>query len=58
MAGNLGAYLFTRQLPRLVTQGGWDLALLVFVGLHVAAALCWLPVQADRTVGEAPARKE
>jgi ACS family glucarate transporter-like MFS transporter len=58
MAGNFGAYAFTWGLPRLVSLGGWDLALAAFVGAHVAAALCWLPVRAEGNVGEPPRKQE
>jgi ACS family glucarate transporter-like MFS transporter len=56
MAGNLGAYLFVWSVPRLVTLGGWGLALVVFAALHLFAALCWLFLQPDQTIGE-PAKQ-
>ncbi len=64
MVGNLGSWAFIKYLPRLIpTSGGasqasdWDLALAVFAGLNVAAALCWLFIRPEQTIGEA-ARKE
>jgi ACS family glucarate transporter-like MFS transporter len=58
MAGNFGAYAFTWGLPRLVSLGGWDLALAAFVGAHVVAALCWLPIRTERAVDEPAVNKE
>ncbi len=64
MVGNLGSWAFIKYLPRLIpTSGGasqasdWDLALAVFAGLNVAAALCWHFIRPEQTIGEA-ARKE
>lgn len=51
MAGNVGAILFPMAIPRLVqATGSWDLALFVFAGLHLAAALCWLFVNPHETI--------
>jgi ACS family glucarate transporter-like MFS transporter len=52
MAGNLGAYLFTQGLPLLRERTDWDTALAVFAGLHVVAAVCWLFIQPEQTIGE------
>jgi len=51
-AGNLGAYLFTQGLPLLEARAGWDAALAVFAGLHVVAAVCWLFIRSEQTIGE------
>jgi sugar phosphate permease len=48
MAGNLGALAFPLVVPWLVAAGGWDLALLAFAGVHVAAAGCWLLLDPNR----------
>jgi MFS family permease len=42
MSGNIGAMLFPLAVPYLVSAGGWNVVLLVFAGIYVAAALCWL----------------
>ena len=52
MAGNLGAFTFISVISFLVDWGGWDLALAVFVGMHLAAALCWLLLDPDVVIGE------
>jgi ACS family glucarate transporter-like MFS transporter len=51
MAGNLGAWAFTWTLPRLVTRGGWDLGLALFVGMHVVAIVCWLLLNPNGVIG-------
>jgi sugar phosphate permease len=62
MAGNLGAWAFTKFIPRVVTWRGWDAALLVFAVMHVVAILCWLVLNPNGIIGErpdaAPASKE
>jgi sugar phosphate permease len=52
MAGNLGAWAFTKFIPRVVTWRGWDGALLVFAGLHVLAIVCWLLLNPNGLIGE------
>lgn len=59
MVGNLGSWAFIKYLPRLIppSEGAsqasdWDLALAVFAGLNVAAALCWLFIRPEQTIGE------
>jgi ACS family glucarate transporter-like MFS transporter len=42
MAGNLGAYAFVSFVPTLAASRGWDAGLLVFVGMHLVAAACWV----------------
>jgi ACS family glucarate transporter-like MFS transporter len=54
MAGNLGAGAFAWFIPRLVSRGGWDSALVAFAGLHLVAAVCWLLVNPNGTIGERP----
>jgi ACS family glucarate transporter-like MFS transporter len=53
MAGNLGAFAFVSFVPWLREVGGWNLVLLVFVGMHLAAALCWLLLDPNATIDEA-----
>jgi ACS family glucarate transporter-like MFS transporter len=52
MAGNLGAWAFTKFIPRVVNLHGWDGALLVFAAMHVAAILCWLVLNPNGVIGE------
>ena len=52
MAGNLGAWAFTKFIPRVVTWRGWDAALLVFAGMHVVAIVCWLLLNPNGFIGE------
>jgi MFS family permease len=52
MAGNLGSTAFTWAVPRLNEWGGWDATLFVFAGAHIAAALCWLPLNPNGVIGE------
>ena len=42
MAGNLGAWAFVSFLPSLAQSRGWDAALMVFVAMHLVAAVCWM----------------
>jgi ACS family glucarate transporter-like MFS transporter len=56
MIGNFGSGAFVWVVPRLNTwSGGWDLALAVFAGLHLLAAVCWLLVNPNGAIGERPA---
>lgn len=52
MFGNLGAWAFVSFLPYLEQAGGWDLALGVFVAMHLAAAVCWLLLDPEIVIGE------
>ena len=52
MAGNLGAWAFTKFIPRVVTWRGWDGALLVFAGMHLVAIVCWLLLNPNGLIGE------
>jgi MFS family permease len=55
MCGNLGAAAFPVVVPwLLLLGGGWDLVLFVFAGIFLAAALCWLLVDVDRSVSGSP----
>ncbi len=57
MVGNFGSLAFTWLSPRLMTwSGGWTLPMLVFAGMHVAAALCWLLLNPEGTIGESTAK--
>jgi MFS family permease len=52
MAGNLGSTAFTWIVPRLNAWGGWNATLFVFAGAQLAAALCWLFINPEGTIGE------
>lgn len=52
MAGNLGSWAFTTFFPRIVRWQGWETALLVFVGMHVVAIVCFLSFNPNGVVGE------
>ena len=55
-AGNVGAAVFPSVVPGLVAwTGSWDLVLFVFAGVYVAAALCWLPFDPERSIVGPPA---
>jgi MFS family permease len=49
MAGNVGAFVLPIVVPWLaaVTGQRWDLVLLLFVGIYLAAALCWMFVNPE-----------
>lgn len=52
-SGNLGAMLFAPAVPWLLQQSGsWNVVLLSFGGLYVAAALCWTCLRPEGTVFE------
>lgn len=57
MVGNLGATAFTSSVSVLVKWGGWELALGVWLGMHVVALVCWLFLDPNVVIGE-PSRKE
>ncbi len=53
MAGNFGSWAFVWVVPRLVSwSGGWGLALAVFAGVHLLAAVCWMPLNPNGTIGD------
>jgi ACS family glucarate transporter-like MFS transporter len=54
MAGNLGALSFAWLTPRLKTWTGdnWDAGLALFIGLQGVAALSWLLLNPEQTIGE------
>jgi nitrate/nitrite transporter NarK len=54
MAGNLGAMVFPLVIPPLVRLSGWNSVLLVFIGIYLAAALCWMLLNPDGTIFERP----
>jgi ACS family glucarate transporter-like MFS transporter len=57
MLGNFGAWAFTWLVPRLKTwSGGWTLPVMVFGGMNVVAALCWLLLNPDGVIGEPTTR--
>jgi ACS family glucarate transporter-like MFS transporter/ACS family D-galactonate transporter-like MFS transporter len=57
MAGNLGATVFTSTISALVELGGWELALGVWISMHLAAVACWFFLDPEIVIGE-PRRKE
>jgi ACS family glucarate transporter-like MFS transporter len=51
MAGNIGATVFPMVVPWFVrTTGSWDFMLLLFAGIHAAAAFCWLMLDPRGTI--------
>jgi MFS family permease len=55
MAGNIGAAVFPLLIPPLVdATGNWDLVLFLFAGIYVAAGLCWIPFNPNRTIFDRP----
>ena len=51
MAGNVGAAVLPLLVPPLVAiTRSWDLVLFLFAGIYVAAALCWIPFNAEGTI--------
>lgn len=52
MAGNLGAWAFTKFFPRVVTWQGWGGALLVFVGMQIVAIVCLWLLNSNGVIGE------
>jgi MFS family permease len=54
MSGNLGAMLFPYAVSPFVSHGYWDALLILFAGLYVAAALCWLFPNVDHDLFEPP----
>jgi sugar phosphate permease len=61
MAGNVGAILCPivvgYQIDRISRAGGdWSPVLLLFAGIHLAGALCWLALDPNRPVGGLPAK--
>ena len=53
MLGNFGAAAMTGVVPLInKATGGWTGSLILFVGVHLVALLCWLFLNPDRTIGE------
>ncbi|HKQ38569.1 MAG TPA: MFS transporter, partial [Verrucomicrobiae bacterium] len=51
MCGNIGAMLFPLAVPWLLRESGsWNVVLLSFGGLYVAAALCWWGLRPEGNV--------
>jgi ACS family glucarate transporter-like MFS transporter len=51
MAGNIGAILFPVLVSWLVRMfNSWDVVLVIFVLVYVAAALCWLGIDVNRKI--------
>jgi ACS family glucarate transporter-like MFS transporter len=52
MIGNLGATAFVSTVTTLVSLGGWELALGVWLMLPVIAFICWLFINPNVVIGE------
>lgn len=55
MSGNLGAAIFPDVVPWILEHSDWNTVMLAFTGIYVAAALCWIPFNADGTIVKEPA---
>ncbi len=58
MVGNFGAAAMSQAVP-LVNKyfNGWNSAIVLFIGMHAAAAIIWLFLNPNRTIGD-PSSKE
>ena len=55
MAGNIGAAVFPHLVPPLIAwTGNWNLVMLMFAGIFVAAAVCWIPFNPNGTIFDRP----
>ena len=51
MCGNFGAMIFPAVAPQLRTlTGDWNAVLLVFAGIYLAAAVCWVFINPNTTL--------
>ena len=50
MSGNIGAALFPVVVARFQNAFGWESVLLLFVGMFIAAAICWALLRPNGTV--------
>jgi sugar phosphate permease len=50
MSGNVGAVVFPAVVPWIEAWFGWGAVLLVFGGLYIGAAICWLMLRTGGTV--------
>jgi MFS family permease len=51
MSGNFGAALFPQAVGWVLdTYGTWEYVMLGFIGIYFAAALCWIPFNANGTI--------
>jgi MFS family permease len=58
MSGNVGAAVFPLLVPPLLAwTGSWDAVLFLFAGIYLAAALCWVPFDAEGTIFDRPGAK-
>jgi MFS family permease len=58
MVGNFGSLAFTWFSPRLKTwSGDWTLPVMVFAGMHLAAAFFWLLLNPEGLIGEPRPKK-
>jgi len=59
MAGNIGATVFPLLVPLLLAwTGSWDGVLFLFAGIYVAAALFWIPFNAEGTIFDRPGARQ
>jgi MFS family permease len=59
MSGNVGAAAFPLLVPPLLAwTGSWDAVLFLFAGIYVAAALCWVPFNAEGTIFDRPGARQ
>ena len=59
MAGNLGAAACPIVVVEFVARTGkWDYVLFFFVGVYIAAAICWGLLDPNRTIFNEPSDKD
>jgi nitrate/nitrite transporter NarK len=56
--GSLGAATFPIVIPYIVKFSGWNAVMLVFAGIYVAAALCWVAFDPNVTIGGSATRAD
>jgi sugar phosphate permease len=49
--GSAGAFTFPFIVPWIVKASGWDVVLMMFAGIYVAAAVCWIAFDSRGTIG-------
>jgi MFS family permease len=57
-AGNLGASAFTSSISYFVDLGGWELALSIWLCMHLLALVCWVFLNPEGTIGEPAPKRE
>ncbi len=48
--GSVGAFSFPKVVPRIVDASNWNVVLVMFAGIYVAAAICWLAFDSRGTI--------